>query len=350
MRKLATIRQVKELKPIEGADIIELAKVDGWQCVVKKGEFSEGDYGIYYEIDSFLPEEDSRYEFLRSRGVKALADGSRGFRLKTIKLRGQLSQGLLLPLDNFPELTNPNSNEFIENVRSGMDVTDLLDIRLYEPPIPAQLAGKVKGSFPGWISKTDQERIQNLPEYFEQYQDIEFEITEKLDGTSMTVFYRDGDFGVCSRNLNLHEDETNSLWKAARVLDLGVQLGKLGRNIALQGELVGEGIQKNKYRLKGQKWFVFDVFDIDHHRYMTPNERNTILTLLDNVQSVPQLATEKIFKRFSTMEQLLLFAEGHSTLYKTQREGIVAKSIGLVNQQVLSFKVINNKYLLKHGD
>lgn len=174
MRKLATIKQVKDIIPIDGANNIEIAKLNdcGWQCVVKKGEFKVGDRGVYFEIDSFLPEENPVFDFLKNKGVKTLADGSRGYRLRTMKLRNVISQGLLLPLNSFSNIGLPIQD----------DLTEYLNIKLYEPPIPAQLAGKVKGSFPAWIQKTDQERIQNLPEFFTDLKDESFEATEKLDG------------------------------------------------------------------------------------------------------------------------------------------------------------------------
>lgn len=239
-RKLISIRKIKEIFPIKGADNIELAKIDGWQTVVKKGEFHKGDYGVYFEIDSFLPIED-RYEFLRKSSYKKLPNGTEGFRLKTIKLRKVLSQGLILPLSLFPE---------IASIDTGIDLSKRLNVTKYEAPIPAHLSGIVKGQFPSFISKSDQERIQNLPEYFEEYKDIEFEETEKLDCSSVTFYTNNEDFGVCSRNLELKESEDNTIWWLAKKLNIENTLFKLSKNIALQGEIVGEGIQKKQIEYK----------------------------------------------------------------------------------------------------
>lgn len=347
-RKLATIRKVSEIKPIEGADMIELAIVDGWQCVVKKGEFKPGDLGVYFEIDSYLPIEE-RYEFLRKSSYKKIPDqlqGQRaeGFRLKTVKLRGQISQGLMLPLDLFPEL---------KTTTVGTDVTETLQVELYEPPVPANLAGQVRGKLPGFLKKTDEERIQNLPEYFTQYKDISFECTEKIDGSSMTVYFTGDDQGVCSRNLNLYEDDNNTLWKITKQLELHKLLKELNKNLALQGEIAGEGIQKNPLKIKGQHFFLFNIWDIDKREHLSPKERIEIFHFFEErvpIKHVPIITSSlKVFEKYKTMEDLLDFAGGKSLLNKdVHREGIVCKSLESIGREIISFKVISNKYLLKH--
>jgi RNA ligase (TIGR02306 family) len=347
-RKLATIRKVNEIKPIEGADVIELAIVDGWQCVVKKGEFKPGDTGVYFEIDSYLPIEE-RYEFLRKSSYKKIPDqlqGQRaeGFRLKTVRLRGQISQGLMLPLDIFPEL---------KKTTVGSDVTETLRVELYEPPVPANLAGQVRGKLPGILKKTDEERIQNLPEYFSQYKDISFECTEKIDGSSMTVYYTPDDQGVCSRNLNLYEDDNNTLWKIAKQLELHKLLKELNKNLALQGEIAGEGIQKNPLKIKGQYFFLFNIWDMDKREHLPPKERMEIFHFFEErvpIKHVPVIASSlKVFEKYKTMAELLDFTVGKSLLNKdVQREGIVFKSVETIGREIISFKVISNKYLLKH--
>jgi RNA ligase (TIGR02306 family) len=140
IRKLASIRKVKDVKPIEGADVIELILIDGWQCVSKIGQLKKDDLCVYFEIDSFCPEK-PEFEFLRKSSFKTMADGSTGFRLKTIRLKEQLSQGLVLPL----------SEVNLSDVNEGDDVTEILGIKKYEPPIPACLAGEVRGPVPGCI-------------------------------------------------------------------------------------------------------------------------------------------------------------------------------------------------------
>jgi len=339
-RKLATIRKVFDIQPIENADNIEVATVDGWKVVVKKGEFEKGDLGVFFEIDSFLPIED-RYEFLKKSSYKTMTDGTEGFRLKTVKLRKQISQGLLLPLNLFPEI-KPSLGE---------DVTEQLNIKKYEPPIPACLSGVIKGRFPSFIQKTDQERIQNLPLYFETLKEMEFEESEKLNGSSATYYVKDGEFGVCSRNLELKESETNTLWQVAKKIEIKESLEKLKRNIAIQGELVGEGINKNTLKLMGHHFYIFDIFDIDNHRYLTPGERYKLIGRMnsDQLKQVPIINIIKIFEIYDSMEKMLEYADRKSVISpNVSREGIVFKSCELYEGDTVSFKVINNNYLLKH--
>ena len=204
MRKLASIQQIRDIQPIPNADAIEVVIINGWQVVAKKGEFKIGELCVYFEIDSFLPIK-PEFEFLRKSCYKKMADGSKGFRLKTIKLRGQISQGLALPFDLF-------INTKAAFVEIGQDVTELLQVKKYEMPIPPALQGFAKGNFPSFIRKTDQERVQNIwYKLNEKYNHINFEVTLKLDGTSATYYYRDGEIGVCSRNLNLKIESEEDL-------------------------------------------------------------------------------------------------------------------------------------------
>jgi len=344
MRKLATIQKIKEILPIEGADAIELAIVNGWQVVVAKSVgYKPGDLVVYCEIDSFLPLE-PEFEFLRKTSYKKMADGTEGFRLKTIKLRGQISQGLIIPLKDALEVfkrRNPNFNmnkSWIE----GVDVSEELGIIKYEPPIPAELTGTAKGLFPGFIPKTDEERIQNLVDEYAKWkeQKIKFYVSEKLDGTSTTYYYRDGEFGVCSRNIELLESKDNTLWKIARKLDLENKMKSLGYNVAFQGELVGEGIRGNHYLIKGQDIFFFNVFNIDKQEYIGLTDFVNIIHGF-GLNTVPIIDTE--FELPETINDLLKYAEGKSYLNKKQeREGVVIRSI----DRKISFKVISNKFLL----
>jgi len=342
MRKLATIRKIDALRPIPDADAIECAVVGGWTAVVKKGEFAAGDLAVYCEIDSWIPH--ALAPFLSKGKEPRMFDGIAGERLRTMKLRGQLSQGLLLPLST---LTMVESELF-----EGLDVSFPLGIVKYEAPIPAQLAGEVKGMFPGWIQKTDQERVQNLKEeldYWLREQHV-WEVTEKLDGSSMTVYLRDGEFGVCSRNLELKPSETNSLWKVAVRNDLELKLRRANRNLALQGELIGEGIQGNPYKQKGQEFFLFDIYDIDTNKYFTPAERRAFVEDHD-IKHVPVLAFGAELADtlgVNSIDGILRFAEGKSVMGMVgcEREGVVFKSKAMQ----CSFKAISNKFLLKSGD
>jgi RNA ligase (TIGR02306 family) len=343
MRKLATIRKIKELRPIPEADAIELAIVDGWNVVVAKNVgHKEGDLVVYCEIDSFLPLE-PEFEFLRKTSYKKMGD-EEGFRLKTIKLRGQVSQGLLLPLKDAYAIFQRRNPEIDMDWFEGLEVTDMLGIVKYEPPIPAQLAGKIKGMFPSFIKKTDEERVQNLAKEYEGWKlqsKHQFYATEKLDGSSATFYLNDGVFGVCSRNLDLLETEDNTFWKVAYQLKIKEKLESLGRNVAIQGELIGEGIQGNPYKIKGHTVRFFNVFDIDSQRYFgLPMFLATMEHTL-KLETVPILGS---FQLPETIEELLKVAEEKSVLNPDfDREGIVIRSM----DRTISFKAISNKFLLK---
>lgn len=353
-RKLATIRRIDKLEPIPGADKILKATVGGWQLVTAKDNgFKEGDLVVYLEIDSWVPTEIA--DFL-SRGQEPREfNGVKGERLKTIKLRGQVSQGLILPGDVVLSRVN-HRTVFTE----GDDVTELLGIQKWEKPLSPQLAGTARGNFPTFIFKTDQERIQNLSREFVKYkeEDLTFEPTEKLEGSSMTVYHRkvtahpndlgivsEVETGVCSRNLNLKETEGNAFWQVARKLQLLEKLTAHGRNIALQGELIGPGVQGNIYGLTELQFRLFDVFDIDNATYLSADERAKVGIAL-GIDHAPMLPVMSL-QNFSDIAAVLAFAEGKSQLADTEREGVVFKCI---EKPELSFKAISNTYLLKHGD
>jgi len=338
-RKLATIREITDIRPIEGADMIELASVGGWNVVVAKNVGHKiGDKVVYCEIDSFLPIREE-FEFLRKSSYKKM-DDQEGFRLKTIKLRGQVSQGLILPISVVPIAQFATGHDLPE----GLDVTEMLGIVKYEPPIPAELSGKVKGGFPSFLRKTDEERIQNLVKEYEEYKltsKHQFYMTEKLDGSSATFYMNDGVFGVCSRNLELLETEGNTFWKVARELDLENKFKDKG-NICLQGELIGEGIQGNPYKIKGQTVHFFNGFDIDTQTRMGIND---FLILLDELELVSVPVLDVAFLLPDTVEGMLKLAEDKSRLNKlTEREGVVVRSL----DNTISFKAISNKFLLKN--
>ena|ERR1700744_1451723 len=333
-RKLASIQVIDDLQPIEGADMIEVATVNAWKIVVKKDEFKVGDKCVYCEIDCLMPDR-PEFEFLKPRGM----------RVRTIKLRGQISQGLCFPVNILPD--NLHNDMAISGVfwddMIGVNVTEDLGIIKYEPSIPASLAGKVKGNFPSFIPKTDEERIQNLSKYYDGFKSNIFYVTEKLDGSSATFYMKDGIFGVCSRNMDLLESEENSFWKAARKIELEYKLRFLNiDNIAFQGELIGEGIQGNPYKLVGgQQVKFFNIWDIDTQQYYNYAEFISMLHTL-GYESVPVLADN--YKLPDTIEELLKVADDKSKLNgQADREGIVVRSL----DRHISFKVISNKFLLK---
>lgn len=330
MRKLATIRKVTETQAIDGADRIELAIVDGWKCVIQKGEYVAGDSAIYCEIDSFLPVRDE-FEFLRKSSSKTM-DGREGFRLRTAKLRGQISQGLLLK----PTILG-------RSYSIGEDVTEELGIVKYEPPVPACLNGKVVGGFPPFIAKTDEERIQNLAGEMDSYRGRHFYVSEKLDGTSFTCFFHEGKFGVCGRNWQLAEDNSNSHWRVVRALKLRPRVEQLGRSLAMQGELVGPGIQKNRYGLEQPEVYVFNVYDIEASAYVPKSEMELLCQQL-GLQTVPWIDETMVPE---SMDAILKLSEGNSALNRnSQREGLVWVSGS--GEDRISFKSISNRFLAKY--
>jgi RNA ligase (TIGR02306 family) len=327
MRTLASIQRIKALAPIAGADAIEKATVLGWQLVVKKGEFQVGDLAVYCEIDCLMPDR-PEFEFLKARGM----------RIRTIRLRGEISQGICFPLRILPV--------DIEAVE-GTDVTEVIGVEKYEPPIPASLSGLMKGGFPSFIPKTDETRVQVLQDMLDKYAGTLCYVTEKLDGSSVTYYLNDGEFGVCSRNLELLESSENSLWKVARTLQIEEKLRALGGNHALQGEIVGEGIQGNLYKLRGQTVFFFNVFDIDAYRFLDFAEFEATMTTME-LQSVPVL--DRAYTLVSDIPALVTLGTGHSTLFKVEREGVVIRPLSEVRDIMgrVSFKAISPEFLLKH--
>jgi RNA ligase (TIGR02306 family) len=333
MRKLATIRKIDALNPIEGADAIECATVGGWKIVVKKGEYNVGDFAVYCEIDSWIPTELA--PFLSKGKEPREFEGIKGERLRTVKLRGQLSQGLLLPYAICGMI-----------VAEGDDVSELLGIVKWEMPMNAQLAGMAKGNFPSLIPKTDQERAQNLVKEILAVAQAgsQFEITEKLEGSSMTVYLIDGEFGVCSRNLDLKETEGNAFWQVARRDGIEEKMRTVpGTDFAIQGELIGPGIQGNIYKLAAPEFFVFDVYNITTGSYLSPQKRRELIRNL-GLHHVPVLYIDKDLG-VGSVEEILQWAEGKSVMGNSngpEREGIVFKEAN----GGMTFKAISNKYLL----
>lgn len=339
MRKLASIRRIAEIKPIEGADAIEAVRVDGWWCVSKKNQFKVNDMCVYFEVDSFLPVR-PEFEFLRKACFKSTKHLGDGFRLKTIRLKGQISQGLVLPIGTFqfPWFSHVN-------VKEGHDLTEEIGVQKWEVPLSPQLAGTAKGNFPSFIRKTDQERIQNCyGGLVKTHKDTVFEASLKLDGSSMTVYFNDGQFGVCSRNLDLKETEDNTFWKVARKLKLEEALRSYGRNIALQGELMGPGVQGNREQLPDHDFYLFDVWDIDGQCYIPPWKLPEVVLDLYEFGSV--INTVPYVNRISpfdfTLDALINMSDIKS-LNHPVAEGIVYRSM----VDGVSFKVINNKFLLQ---
>lgn len=349
MRKLASIRRISDIKTHTNADSLELAIVDGWQVVIRKGEFQRGQLIVFCEIDSWIPNEIA--PFLSKEKDPKTFEGIKGERLRTIKLRKELSQGLILPINSDLYDLSPAYDDSPENyaeLHEGTDVTDLLGIVKWEAPIPANLAGQVAGNFPSFLRKTDQERLQNIyHKILPQVYWMEFEETLKLDGTSCTIFIKDGELGVCSRNLQLKINEENSTNVYVRIaLEHEQDLREMCRywynhELAIQGEIMGIGIQGNREEFKDLQFFLFDIWDITNQCYLNTSTRRHLATRF-NIQHVPVLNIGTSFLDFHTLEEFKNASKIKSINHPVA-EGKVYKC---VDNPEISFKVINDDFLL----
>lgn len=330
MRKLASVQKIEEIQNIPDADRVCRYRVLGWWVVDQIGKYSVGDVVIYCEPDSVITPDLQRDLFYSNRSEEEIPQ-LEGFVLKTKKIRKVYSQGMIIPI------------EFVDGhpVVIGDDVSEILGIVKHEPVVPVALAGNPKGLFPSFITKTDETRIQSLVGEYEDYRKKLFSVTEKLEGSSKTVFLKDGAFGVCSRNLELKDEPGNAYWQTARKFEIEERLRSEGfDNIALQGELIGPGVQGNIYKLKELDFRVFNVFLIDKHQYLPYDVMYKICETI-GLRCVPQIYQE--FKLPNSVDKLLELAEGQSVLAPVEREGLVFRT----DDRSISFKAISNKYLSK---
>lgn len=333
-RKLASIQRIIDIQPIPNADAIEVATVKGWKLVVKKNEFKVGDKAIYFEIDSFLPIV-PMFEFLRTSSYRKMGE-QEGFRLRTVKMRGKISQGLLAPLS----ILNDASQDCVD-WQEGYDVTEMLGVIKYERPIPIELLGKMRGGFPSMIPSTSLERIQNLYDEYDEMKNDTYLFTEKLNGHSATFYLVDNLFSICSRDVDLLETPENLMWKLAREMGIEEKMRTIGYNVALQAEFIGDGIMKNPYKIQGKAFRFFKAFDVDKYEYLNKDNFKLLIENL-GLQTVPFI--DEDVKLPSTIDEFLMSAEGQSKLNpNTKREGLVVYSSDMKRQ----FKVIANSLLLK---
>lgn len=344
-RKLASLQQIAEIRPIPNADNLAHYRINGWWVVDRIDQYKVGDSVIYLEVDSWVPTELA--PFLSKGKEPHEFNGVKGERLRTIKLRGALSQGLILnPITVLTQADSTGRPRWIAKLHRydmpiGSDLTGILEIQKYEKPVPTQLAGQVRGNFPSFLRKTDQERVQNID--LSTLVNQEFEVTEKLDGSSMTIYYNDGEWGVCSRNINLKLDqEGNTFVDMFHKLKPSIESAMNGSNFAIQGELIGGKIQGNPYNRTDYEFYMFSLFDIDSQEYFDPSTAQLTANRF-GLNYVPVIDNYTIFD-YTTRDTLLALAEGTSQLANTPREGLVFKS--LTTQE--SFKVISNSWLLKN--
>lgn len=374
-RTLASIKVIKDIKPIDGADKIEVATVDGWHVVVSKTDnFKVGDKVVYIEIDSQLPENDT-FAFM----VK------RKYRVRTISLRKQVSQGLIMPLSILPKK--------YQNSKEETDVTDILGITKYDPELEkeeketgnkSKKHGKIykyfmrfvwfrkftrnrqknkKSTFPDWIVKTDEKRVQNMVSAYEKYRDEQrvFSVTEKIDGCSCTMAVKRNDKGkyeyfLCSRNhilpLKPVEKGIGHYYNVSEKFDVQKVLTKIAEenkydNLILQGEIIGSGIQKNKYHVEGCDFYAFNLIANSRVCYSTEETRSLLKGY--GIKTVP-LVDEGIVLP-STIDDFIEYSIGKSQIRKEQkREGLVIRDYNNNRDKQVSFKVINPKFLLDEKD
>lgn len=350
MRQLASVQTIESIEPIPNADAIVKARVLGWNVVVKKGEFQMGDRVVYCEIDSLMPER-PEFEFLRPCYKPAITRGDEvllraGFRVRTLKMRGQVSQGICFPLSILPSGAPTDV---------GADVTEALGIVKYEMPEElGGVRGMPRSTFPIGIPKTDETRVQVLGGLLHACRGQRFVMTEKLDGSSFTAFVRGDDFGVCSRNQMLHPaDMTHAFCALAAEMGIERRMREMQKAIgdfAIQGEVIGPGIQKNKYALTKHCLHAFDVYRIGLADYASPADGMGIVMSM-GLAPVPELES---FTLAHSIDEVVAMAEGKSLLNpKIEREGIVLRPETPMKDDCgnrVSFKAINPRFLLKYEE
>lgn len=327
MNKLASIETITEILPHPNADRLALAKVLGWQVVVRKDEFKAGDIIVLVSIDTILPDAPWS-EFLKDKNHP-----ERPIRLKTVRLRGQYSQGLCLPCSVLPT-DRP--------WRVGSDVACELGIKKYEKEIPLALSGEVAGKFPEWIvAKTDEDNGLSHPETVTETLRFPCDATLKLDGSSGTVVIQAGRITeVCSRNLSLKDTPGNAFWHAARKMDLNAD----GRNMIIQGELMGPGIQGNQLQLTEPTLFVFQIKT--EYRWLTYAEMAEVALKL-KLPVVPYVAAVNNGTGGNSLDALQALADHQKLPDGSPAEGIVIRPVARVNSGIgrpLGFKILNRSY------
>lgn len=352
-RKLASIQKIISLEPIPGADAILVAQVLGWKCVVKKEEFKVGDLCIYFEIDSILPIAQWN-DHLRKGSEK-----DKPLRVRSIRLRGQLSQGLALPIKGILGDPIPVSDLADDmDWKIDDDVTDLTGVKKYDPPIPIELSGVMKGNFPAFIPKTDEIRLQSKPDLLNEVVGVPMVGTMKMDGSSVTAYLRDGVFGVCSRNIDLMESSTNAYWKAARAISLeekmrGYCMLTGANDFSVQGELCGPGIQGNKMGLEKVTILFYNIYFISPAAYGSTTQLKEFCRM-NGLEMVPIVFSGVLDENINNVEGMLKFASLLDYSNGTPAEGIVwrpeIEQYSKILKGRLSMKTISNRFLEKYKE
>lgn len=343
MRKLASIQVVNEIRPIENADAIECVVILGWTVVAKKGEFKVGDKCVFFEIDSILPNEE-KYSFLDYK------EEYNGYRLKTVRLRGQLSQGLALPINIF---------DIAEDIEVGTDLTEQLKIRKYEPPVPEETGAKSSSRV--WeIPKTDEERYQSNPALVEALKGKKYYASVKLDGTSTTIILNfneddEPEVNVCGRNTCYIESANNKYWAVTMKYSMKEKIldyyNKTGKRLAFQGELIGPKIQGNKMGLTENDLYIFNVWMADGKQPFEKCDLDTSLKIVKDfgLNFVPIGLTGEFVYTSDELQDLtkIKYNKYFPNAKPSQNiEGLVFRSIDMK----VSFKVVSNEFLLRGGE
>lgn len=368
-RKLASVQKIKAIKPIEGADKIEVVQILGWNCVAKKGEYQVGDDVIYFEIDSLLPDV-PMLEWLKG---SSWSQKLNKYKISTHKFRGQISQGLVIPIKDLEELDRQihGRDEIIPIAYvEGSDLTEILNIEKYEPPVSNGPLGDLV-NHEWYIPKTDEERIQVcaedvLPAYLRSPY---WYATIKLDGCSCTAGLFNDAFLIGGRN-QFYKDEnmyTTTVKKYISEEKLKEYKDRTGLYVALQGELCGPGIQSNKLGLKEKDWFIFNVFisttgENDSYTKCEVLSAEAIcddlgLKMVPRVEHKDRFPFETYIEKGSSIDEIVedLLKYVDNFKYRTYfgdaapsqiAEGVVFR----MNDMTNSFKVVSNKYLLKGGE
>ncbi|MBR6216979.1 MAG: 2'-5' RNA ligase [Eubacterium sp.] len=347
MRKLASIQRIWKIEPIEGADRIELAYVLGWQCVVNKDKFQPNDLAVYFEIDSFLPIR-KEFEFLRASSYRKSDVLGEGFRLRTMRFREKLSQGLLLPIDQFPELTD------IDEI--GKDVSDIIGVRKWEIEEKITTGGTVIGTLPLDVPHTDETRVQAEPELINDFAGLEYYISTKMDGSSHSVSLDEDGFHVTGHNYEYKDDGKSAFYDLVKREDIENKVRKYCakndiRILTIQGELCAPGIQKNRLKLTRPEWYVFNV-RIEGKRVGLKRMQEICDIFGLRMVPVEEVGTD-LPSKYPTVDDLLKRADGEYP-GGGKKEGIVIRPIEPVFcdriSTDLSMKVVNNNYLLKNEE
>ena len=343
MRKLASIQRIWKIEPIEGADRIELAYVLGWQCVVNKDQFKPMDLAVYFEIDSFLPIR-PEFEFMRSSSYRKTDIMGEGFRLRTMKFRGQISQGLLLPIEQFHEIPI--------NVELGQDVTDILGVKKWEIEEKATTGGTVIGTLPVDVPHTDETRVQAEPDLIGDFAGLEYYISTKMDGSSHSVSLDEDGFHVTGHNYEYKDDGKSAFYNLVKREDIEDRMRKFYKDnglhvLTIQGELCAPGIQQNRLRLTRPEWYVFTIRE-DGKRVGLKRMQEICEAMELQMVPVEEVGTD-LPSKYPTVEDLLERADGEYPK-GGKKEGIVIRPTEPVYCErisaSLSMKVVSNKYLL----